>query len=190
MISTIAASEFSLVLLLTVLIVVPIAAVAFARSGKGLDELGKGRFSIDRDDDLGSGMTAADSPAAAERERADEVRQMLEAADFRSRARGEGRVDVERQIERLLAGEGASEDRGTDGATTGDDGESEVPAEGAIAGTEDDRSGSGSADPAAGSEIRAEVRQLVVANNERRERRGEPPLDVESEVERRVKEWE
>lgn len=101
----IGASEFSLVLLLTVLVVVPIAAVAFARSGKALEELGKGRFAIDRDDDLGSGMTASEAPAAAERERAEEVRQMLEAADFRSQARGEGRIDVELEMERLMAGE-------------------------------------------------------------------------------------
>ncbi len=101
----IGASEFSAVLVLTVLIVVPIAAVAFARSGKGLEELGKGQFYIDRDDDLGSGMTGADSAAADERQRVEEVRQMIEAADFRSQARGEGRLDVEREIEELLAGE-------------------------------------------------------------------------------------
>jgi hypothetical protein len=29
----------------------------------------------------------------------------------------------------------------------------------------------------------------VVANNERRARRGEKPLDIESEVDRRMKEW-
>jgi hypothetical protein len=145
--------------LLTILIVVPVAGVAFARSGKALEELGKGRFSIDRDDDLGSGMTAADSAERAEHERAEEVRQMIEAADFRSRARGEGRVDVEREIERLMAGE--------------------VPAEPPAA----------EVPPAPESGLRAEIRQLVVANNERRARRGEAPLDVESEVDRRLEEW-
>jgi hypothetical protein len=34
--------------------------------------------------------------------------------------------------------------------------------------------------------LRAEVRELVVARNERRMRRGEEPLDVEAEVERQV----
>jgi hypothetical protein len=33
-----------------------------------------------------------------------------------------------------------------------------------------------------------EVRQLVIARNERRARRGEPPLDVETEVERTLEE--
>jgi hypothetical protein len=34
--------------------------------------------------------------------------------------------------------------------------------------------------------LRAEVRELVIARNERRMRRGEEPLDVEAEVERQV----
>jgi hypothetical protein len=37
-------------------------------------------------------------------------------------------------------------------------------------------------------DLREEVRTLVVADNERRERRGEPPLEVEAEVERRLRE--
>ena len=37
---------------------------------------------------------------------------------------------------------------------------------------------------AAHAEAREEVRQLVVAGNERRVRRGEEPLDVETEVDR------
>lgn len=171
MTSAIGASEFSLVLLLTVLVVVPIAAVAFARSGKGLEELGKGQFAIDRDDDLGSGMTAADSEAAAERERAEEVRQMLEAADFRSRARGDGRVDVEREIEKLLETEAAGGTGGAGQQQTGGSGPPRPATDGPETG------------------VRAEVRQLVVANNERRQRRGEEPLDVEAEVERRMEEW-
>ena len=105
MTSAIGASEFGIVLLLTILIVVPVAGVAFARSGKALEELGKGRFSIDRDDDLGSDTTATDSAETAERELSEEVRQMIEAADFRSQARGEGRLDIEREIERLMARE-------------------------------------------------------------------------------------
>ncbi len=161
------ASEFSAVLLLTVLIVLPIAGVAFARSGKGLAELGKGQFSIDRDDDLGSGMSGSDSATAAEKERAEEIRQMIEAADFRSQARGEGRLDVESEMERLMKAEAVESETGPDGKPQA------------------------SSHPASNSEtgVRAEIRQLVVANNERRVRRGEQPLDIEAEVERRMKEW-
>ena len=39
-------------------------------------------------------------------------------------------------------------------------------------------------------DLRDEVRSLVVAANERRERRGEPPLDVDAEVERRLREFD
>jgi hypothetical protein len=167
----IGASEFYVVLLLTVVIVVPVAAIAFVKGGKGLEELGKGRFSIDRDDDLGSGMSGSGGPAAAEQERAEEVRQMLEAADFRSQARGEGRIDVEREIERLMA-DGRTADANSPEGTPSAEPE---PSREQPAGPE--------------SSLRAEVRQLVVANNERRVRRGEQPLDVESEVDRRMEEW-
>jgi len=36
--------------------------------------------------------------------------------------------------------------------------------------------------------LRDEIRQLVIAANERRRRRGQPPLDVDAEVERRLRE--
>jgi hypothetical protein len=36
-------------------------------------------------------------------------------------------------------------------------------------------------------ELREEVRQLVIARNERRARRGEEPLDVEAEVDRQLR---
>jgi hypothetical protein len=38
-------------------------------------------------------------------------------------------------------------------------------------------------------DLREEVRTLVVADNERRARRGEEPLDVDAEVERRLREF-
>ena len=40
----------------------------------------------------------------------------------------------------------------------------------------------------ADSALREEVRQLVVARNERRMRRGEEPLNVEAEVDRQLRE--
>jgi hypothetical protein len=36
--------------------------------------------------------------------------------------------------------------------------------------------------------LREEVRQLVVARNERRARQGRPPLEVEAEVDRQLRE--
>lgn len=152
-------SEFLLVLILLCVIVMPIAAIAFARSGKALEELGKGTFAIDRETPPDPGSV---EPRAAAAEREDEVRQMVEASAYRKRERGDGELDVEGEIDRLL---GRSQ-------------EDIDPADG------NERPEMPGAD-----DVRGEVRQLVVANNERRERRGEEPLDVESEVDRRLREW-
>jgi hypothetical protein len=43
--------------------------------------------------------------------------------------------------------------------------------------------------PATDAEVVAEVRELVEAGNARRIARGEPPIDVEAEVSRRLREW-
>ena len=40
--------------------------------------------------------------------------------------------------------------------------------------------------PVIDAELRGEIRDLVVARNHRRARRGEPPLDVEAEIEREI----
>lgn len=195
MAAEIGASELMLVLILLCVVVVPIATIAFARSGKGLENLGKGPWSIDREEPRAPGE-APEAIDPAEREA--EVRQLVEAADFRRRSRGEPELDVEAETDRLLAigPEGEPDSGGPDdGPGAGD--------QSLVTGPAGHAPGAGrpaEEDPAAGENgeetddsgptgIRAEIRQLVIANNERRERRGEPPLDVESEVERRLKEW-
>lgn len=164
MTARIGASELSLVLLVLCVVVVPIAAIAFSRSGRALEELGKGAFAIDRE------KPGSPEPVDPQLERAEqeaEVRQMVEATAFRRRARGESDLDVEAEIDRVLgAGPWAEVDAAK---VSGEDGP---------AGLEGGASG-----------IREEIRQLVIANNERRQRRGEKPLDVESEVERRFRDW-
>ena len=42
--------------------------------------------------------------------------------------------------------------------------------------------------PLADNELRAEIRDLVIARNHRRARQGKPPLDVEAEIERQIAE--
>lgn len=143
------AAELWIVLILLCVVVVPIAAVAFARTGKGYSEIGKGRFSVDFGDE---------GPA----ERDEEVRQLVEAKAYRQARRGENPLDVQSEIDRLLGGGG------------GDDGDG-VPDPPPV-------------DPETAA-VRDEIRQVVVANNERRERRGEAPLDVEAEVDRRLAEF-
>ena len=142
------ATELSVVLILLCVIVVPIATVAFARSGKGYSEIGKGRFAVDFDD-------------SGEADSREEIRQMVEAKAYRQSLRGETPVDVESEVERLLEpGSAATPD------------ETPEPA----------------ADPET-LQIRAEIREVVVARNESRARQGQPPLDVDAEVERMLAEF-
>ena len=49
-----------------------------------------------------------------------------------------------------------------------------------------DKAAPGSGDP----QLRDEVRQLVVARNERRERAGKKPLNVEKEIDRQLRDLE
>lgn len=167
MTARIGASELSFVLLVIFVVIIPIAAFAFSRSGRALEQLGKGTFAIDREE------PGASDPIDPTRDRAEqeaEVRQMIEATAFRRRARGEPDIDVEAEIDRVLGVGPWAEVDATE--VSGEDGGDEP------AGLEGGTSG-----------IRAEIRQLVIANNERRVRRGETPLDVDSEVERRFREW-
>ena len=92
--------------------------------------------------------------AMAKAEQKAEIRQMVQARHDRQVARGETPVDVDVEVDRLLA----------KGAEMEPDPFSE----------HDDL-------------LREEVRQLVVARNERRMKHGEPPLEVEAEVDRQLR---
>jgi hypothetical protein len=91
---------------------------------------------------------------AADLQRDEEVRQMLEARNARRRRRGEPELDVETELTRLTAL--AEIDAAGDTDTDGD------------------------------GELRDEIRQLVVARNHRRARKGLAPLDVETEIAREL----
>lgn len=147
----IGAAELGGLLILLIVVVVPVAAIAFARSGKGYSEIGKGRFAVDFGEEN-------------EPDRQDEIRQLVEAKAYRQAQRGETPVDVERETERLLRV----------------DTELEPGAE---------PSSAPDLDPET-TQIREEMRQVVIAKNESRERRGEEPLDVEAEVDRMLAEFD
>jgi hypothetical protein len=159
--SFVAAPDFGLFLLITILVFVPIAAFAFARSGPALRELGRGPWAIDRDRDGEGGGSSGEGNPEEGRERVEEIRQMVVAADYRRRTRGEDGIEVEQEVSRLLSIEFEAPESGS-----ADDGA-----------------------PAEFTGIVVEIRQLVIANNERRQRRGLEPLDVEVEVARRLEEW-
>lgn len=89
------------VLVLITLIVAPIAAVAFARSGPAWRAIGRGRLAIDQDlpsRPLGRGAPAPVDPAI----QAAEARQMIEAKAYRRRRRGETAIDVESELREVL----------------------------------------------------------------------------------------
>ena len=89
------------VLVLIALVVTPIAAVAFARSGKAWRGIGRGPYAIDPD--LPPRSVRPQPSPVSEATREAEVRQMIEARSFRRERRGEAPLDVERETERQLA---------------------------------------------------------------------------------------
>lgn len=88
------------VLILISLIVLPIAAIAFADSGKAWRSIGRGPYAIDPDLPPRS-VRSVPSPVSRETQEA-EVRQMLEAQSYRRVRRGEAPIDVEAETERRV----------------------------------------------------------------------------------------
>lgn len=82
------------ILIAITLVVLPIAALAFARSGEAWRSIGRGPMAIDEE-----------LPAGASREQVvrEEVRQMLVARSERRVRHGEAPLDVEAETERQLA---------------------------------------------------------------------------------------
>jgi len=89
------------VLILITLVTAPIAAVAFARSGKAWRGIGRGPYAIDPD--LPPRSVRGQPSPVSEATREAEVRQMIEAKSFRRQRRGEAPLDVEAETERRLA---------------------------------------------------------------------------------------
>src|SRR4051794_18066640 len=87
------------VLVLITLAVVPVAAIAFARSGGAWRQVGKGAFGIEAE-------PAPRKPPPAHVERAlqeAEARQMIEARSYRRVRSGQAPLDVETEVRQLLA---------------------------------------------------------------------------------------
>ena len=94
-------------------------------------------------------------------ERDDEIRQMLAARNARRARQGRPQLDIEAELGRLTASGRADAPPAASRAT-----------------------GAGAPDPG----LEQEVRDLVIARNARRARRGQDPLDVELEVQRQLRE--
>jgi hypothetical protein len=86
------------VIIIVVLVVAPIAAIAFAGAGAVYKEIGKGSFAMDHDQSS-SGADLTTRAGRAEQQL--EMRQMLEAKAYRQRQRGETPLDVEEEMRKL-----------------------------------------------------------------------------------------
>jgi hypothetical protein len=92
--------DFGTVIWIVVLVIAPIAAVLFAGAFGLLDQLGRGGMAID--ETRPRPAPPANSPLArAEREA--EIRQLVQARHDRALARGDAGVDVNAEVERLMA---------------------------------------------------------------------------------------
>jgi len=90
------------VLILIVLVALPVGALLFATgAGNALKEIGKGDFAIDQDLPRSGGGSGPVSAAVRE----EEIRQMVQARSDRAVARGRKPIDVDAEVEKLLAPE-------------------------------------------------------------------------------------
>jgi hypothetical protein len=95
------------VLTLITLIALPIALVAFARTGPLWQSVGKGAFAIEQEIPPPSSVSQPDPPVDRGLQET-EARQMLEAKSYRRQQRGEAPLDVEAEVAALLAAPGAA----------------------------------------------------------------------------------
>jgi hypothetical protein len=91
--------DFGTVIWIVVLVVAPLAAVLFAGAFGLLDQLGRGGLFVD---DRPPRPTPAPNSPAAVAEREADIRQFVQARSDRRAARGEGALDVDAEVERLM----------------------------------------------------------------------------------------
>src|SRR5262245_50259708 len=110
----VASFQVGTILIIVVLVALPLGAFVFARgAGGALREIGKGQFAMEEDFPQGSeGPVHAVSPAVRE----EEIRQMIQARSDRGVARGKEALDVDAEVEKLLAEQPAGPGLGSDRA--------------------------------------------------------------------------
>lgn len=84
---------------IVVVVVAPLAAILFAGAFGLLDQLGRGGLFVE--ERPRTPTPVANSPAARAEREAD-IRQLVQARSDRRRARGEGGLDVDAEVERLM----------------------------------------------------------------------------------------
>jgi hypothetical protein len=100
------------ILIIVVLVALPVGALVFAMgAGNALQRIGKGDFALEQDFPQSSqGPVHAVSPEVRE----EEIRQMVQARSDRGVAKGRDALDVEAEVQKLLAAQPAGPSLGSD----------------------------------------------------------------------------
>jgi hypothetical protein len=106
--------QIGIVLIIVVLIALPLGAIVFARgAGGAFNQIGKGQFAMEQDFPQSS---QGSIHAVSAEVREEEIRQMIQARSDRGVAKGRKALDVDAEVEKLLAtesrGPGLAADKG------------------------------------------------------------------------------
>jgi hypothetical protein len=95
--------QVGIILVIVVLVALPVGALVFAMgAGGALKEIGKGPLAMEQDFPQSSG---APVHAVSAEVREEEIRQMIQARSDRGVAKGRKALDVDAEVEKLLASE-------------------------------------------------------------------------------------
>jgi hypothetical protein len=108
------AMQVGTIFIIVVLVALPLGALVFAMgAGNALQKIGKGDFALEQDFPQSS-QGAVHAVSAEVRE--EEIRQMIQARSDRGVAKGRDALDVEAEVEKLLASNVAGPSLGDDRA--------------------------------------------------------------------------
>ena len=109
-----ASLQLGTVFIIVVLVALPVGAVVFAMgAGNALQKIGKGDFALEQDfPQRSEGPVYAVSAEVRE----EEIRQMVQARSDRGVAKGRDALDVEAEVQRLLASDAGGPSLGEDRA--------------------------------------------------------------------------
>ncbi len=108
----IASFQIGTILIIVVLVALPVGALVFATgAGNALQRIGKGQFSLEQDFPQSSGAPVHGVSAEV---REEEIRQMVQARSDRGVAKGREALDVDAEVEKLLATESSGPGLGAD----------------------------------------------------------------------------
>src|SRR5262245_13138912 len=99
-----ASLQLGTVFIIVVLVALPLGALVFAMgAGNALQKIGKGDFALEQDFPQSS---EGPSYAVSQEVREEEIRQMVQARSDRGVAKGRDALDVEAEVQKLLASDG------------------------------------------------------------------------------------